>query len=296
MKLMHSASALAIIAATASSSALAQTQTIATPLNVDAINLLMGFSTLPIAGMVLTNNFNTAISTNNSSNAAQRQQAIIDNTITTDNGVVLSDALGSKMSQIWNAVNSQAASGATITFSNNVLQLFRQINAISQDDSGKAKNFFADGSANGSVFISNGNLAAGKTATSNAPINKITLPGNGHFNIYDLSYNPPAATRNLTGNSRPIQVNPNGVATFTFPNYFGVAQSNPTPPSPAASAATWDRDCLPMLPPPAATPPLATPRHCCSRCWFQSAIRNSSPVRRNTATAVSCSACIIRST
>ena len=217
--------AVLIAAAASIGAAQAQTQTLATPLNVNAINLTLPFTQL-LGTTTINQNLTTAISINNNSTAFQRGQAIIDNTITTDNGVVLSDALGSKMSAIWNGVNSQAANGATTTFSNNLLQLFRQINAISQDDSGKAKNFLADGSANGSVFVNNNNLALGKTATSNTPITNISLPANGTFNVYDKAYNPPAATANRTGNSRPIQVSPDSIARFSAPNYFGVVESN----------------------------------------------------------------------
>jgi subtilase-type serine protease len=217
--------AVMIAAAASIGTAQAQTQTIATPPNVDAINLLKPFTTL-LGTSTITQNFANAFSVNNNSTTAQRGQAIIDNTITTDNGVVLSDALGSKMSTIWNGVNSQAQNGTTVTFSNNLLQLFRQINAVSQDDSGKAKNYLADGSANGSVFVNNNNLALGKTATSNTPITNVSLPAGGTFNVYDKAYNPPAATRNLTGNSRPIQVASNNIAMFSAPNYFGVVQSN----------------------------------------------------------------------
>ena len=217
--------AVLIAAAASVGAAQAQTQTIATPPNVNAINLLNPFTTLLGTGTI-NQNLPTAISINNNSTAAQRAQSIIDNTITTDNGVVLSDALGSKMSAIWNNVNNQAANGTTTTFSNNLLQLFRQINALSQDDSGKAKNWLADGSANGSVFVNNNNLALGKTANSNTPITNVALPPNGTFNVYDKAYNPPAATRNLTGNSRPYQASPGSIASFSAPNYFGVVQSN----------------------------------------------------------------------
>jgi subtilase-type serine protease len=217
--------AIAVVSIACLGSAHAQTQTVATPLNADVINLLMPFSTL-LGSTAINQNFSNAFNINNSSTAAQRGQAIIDNTITTDNGVVVADALGSKMNAIWQGVNSQTAAGATTTFSTNLQQLFRQINAISQDDSGKAKNFFADGSANGSVFINNGNLALGKTATSNTPVVGVPLPGNGTFNVYDKAYNPPAGTKNATGDSRPIQVNPAGIVSFTAPNYFGVNQSN----------------------------------------------------------------------
>jgi subtilase-type serine protease len=218
--------AVLIAAAASIGAAQAQTQTIATPPNVNAINLLNPFTRL-LGTPTINQNFTNTISINTNSTAAQRAQSIIDNTITTDNGVVLSDAaLGSKMSAIWSSANSQAANGTTTTFSNNLLQLFRQINALSQDDSGKAKNWLADGSANGSVFVNNNNLALGKTATSNTPITNVTLPTNGTFNVYDKAYNPPGATRNLTGNSRPIQVSPGSIATFSAPNYFGVVQSN----------------------------------------------------------------------
>jgi subtilase-type serine protease len=202
----------------------AQTQTIATPLNVDAINLLNPFSTLS-GSTVIQQNLTNAFSINNSSTAAQRQQALVDNTITTDNGVVLTDGLGSKLNTIWRGVNSQAPNGTTITFSPNVQTLLRQINAISQDDSGKAKNFFADGSANGTVFISNANLALGKTATSNTPITNVSLAPGGVFNIYDKSY-APVTNPNRTGNSRPVQVSPGNITAFSGTDFFGNATSN----------------------------------------------------------------------
>jgi hypothetical protein len=202
----------------------AQTQTIATPLNVDAINLLNPFSTLS-GSTVIQQNLTNSFSINNTSTAAQRQQALVDNTITTDNGVVLSDGLGSKANAIWRGVNSQAPNGTTVTFSPNVQTLFRQINAISQDDSGKAKNFFADGSANGTVFVSNANLALGKTATSNTPITNVALAPGGVFNIYDKSY-APVTNPNRTGNSRPVQVSPGSITAFSGTDFFGNATSN----------------------------------------------------------------------
>jgi uncharacterized protein with beta-barrel porin domain len=225
MRITRTTSIFAVVAATLSvQSAYAQTQTIATPLNANAINLLNPFSTL-LGTTAITQNFSNAVSINNNSTAAQRAQALIDNTITTDNGVVLSDGLGTNLNAIWKANNSQAANGTTTTFSANLQTLFRQINAISQDDSGKAKNFFADGSANGSVFVSNANLALGKTATSNTPIVGISLRAGGVFNVYDKAY-APITNPNLTGNSRPVQVSPASIAAFSGVNYFGAATSN----------------------------------------------------------------------
>ena len=72
-----------------------------------SINLLDPFSTL-LGTTAITQNLSTAISINNNSTAAQRGQALIDNTITTDNGVVLSDGLGTTLNTIWRANNSQA--------------------------------------------------------------------------------------------------------------------------------------------------------------------------------------------
>jgi uncharacterized protein with beta-barrel porin domain len=199
----------------------AQTQTIATPLNVNAINLLNPFSTL-LGTPTLSQNLSTAISINNNSTTAQRAQALIDNTITTDNGVVLSDGLGTNLNAIWRANNATSGTGA---FSPNLLTLFRQINAISQDDSGKAKNFFADGSANGTVYVNNSNLALGRTATSNTPINNVSLPAGGVFNVYDKSY-APIANPNRTGDSRPVQVTPNSIVQFSGLTFTGTPTSN----------------------------------------------------------------------
>jgi subtilase-type serine protease len=225
MRVTKFTSAFAIVVVASSfQSAYAQTQTIATPLNANAINLLSPFSTL-LGTTAITQNFSTSVAINNNSTAAQRAQSLIDNNITTDNGVILSDGLGTNLNTIWRANNSQAANGATTTFSPNLQALFRQINATSQDDSGKAKNYFADGSANGSQFISNGNLALGKAANSNTPIVGIPLPAGGTFNVYDKAY-APVAKPNLTGNSRPVQVSPNSIVAFNGVNAFGVATSN----------------------------------------------------------------------
>jgi uncharacterized protein with beta-barrel porin domain len=221
MRVTKVSSVFVVLAATSSAqTAFAQTQTIATPLNANVINVLSPFSTPTIS-----QNLSTAVSINNNATAAQRAQALIDNTITTDNAVVLSDGLGTALNTIWRANNSQAANGSTVTFSTNVRDLFRQINALSQDDSGKAKNYFADGSANGTVFVSNANLSLGKTATSNTPITGIPLPTGGVFNVYDKAYGP-IATPNRTGDSRPVQVNPANITAFSGVDYFGNPTSN----------------------------------------------------------------------
>ena len=259
MRVTKTTSIITVVAATLSvQSAYAQTQTIATPLNANAINLLSPFSTL-LGTTAITQNFSTAVSINNNTSAAQRAQALIDNTITTDNGVVLSDGLGANLNAIWKANNSQAANGTTTTFSTNLQTLFRQINAISQDDSGKAKNYFADGSANGSVFMSNANLALGKTAASNTPIVGIPLPAGGVFDVYDKAY-APITNENLTGNSRPVQVarqasRRSAASTILVPPHrtLPLSAASPAIPVPACSPTPRFR---------AATPPSASPRRC----------------------------------
>src|SRR5262245_18503714 len=103
----HLLKSVAVLIAAAASigaaQAQTQTQTLATPLNVNAINLTLPFTQL-LGTTTINQNLTNAISINNIPTPFQRGQAIIDNTITTDNGVVLSDALGSKMSAIWNGV------------------------------------------------------------------------------------------------------------------------------------------------------------------------------------------------
>lgn len=210
MRYLHGVSALALSVALGSGAALAQSQS-----NINGANLLNPFTTLgstPAGIADLTSNLGTAISVNNGSSALQRQRALIDNTITSENGVVVSDGLGTSLNRIYSAVNSQAANGTTVTSSNNVRDLFRQVNGLSQSDSGFAKNFFANGSTNG--------------FPTNTPAVGITLPPGGRYNVYDTAYMPSAATANRTGDSRPFQVRPASIQAFAGTDYFGAPTSN----------------------------------------------------------------------
>ena len=77
MRITRFTSLFAILAAASSiQSAYAQTQTIATPLNANAINLLNPFSTL-LGTTAITQNFSTSISINNNATAAQRAQSLM---------------------------------------------------------------------------------------------------------------------------------------------------------------------------------------------------------------------------
>jgi len=78
--------------------------------NQNAEALLSPFIGLTNSPGVLTSNLNTTISINNSASAAQRAQAVIDNAITSDNGSVVADGLGTKLNGIYqSAIMGNAA-------------------------------------------------------------------------------------------------------------------------------------------------------------------------------------------
>lgn len=160
--------------------AAAQAQT--TP-NLNSNGLLQPFNTL-LGSTALTTNLQTAISINNASTAAQRAQAVTDNTINTDTGILLADGLGTRMTQVFqSAINASAPAVAT---TGTIVQAFRQLNGISQADSGFNKYWFANGTTNGT------------TASTLA---------NPRPNIYDQAYGvSPLGSKDQFGDSRPYQV------------------------------------------------------------------------------------------
>ena len=183
---------------------------------INATELISGFSQLNshTAGQqVLAENLNTSIAINNNASEAQRARAIADNTISAligsmSNGLLVADALGPKMSEIFsthNAVN--AATYTATTFSQNFAALFSQVNALIQADSSFAKNYYANGSTNGNPAL---------------PATGIALPADGVYNVYDLAYDPLEENRNTVGNSRPVQVAPDRIISFSAPDFFGV--------------------------------------------------------------------------
>ncbi|KQP30535.1 hypothetical protein ASF49_13575 [Methylobacterium sp. Leaf104] len=192
--------------------------------NITATGLVSGLSVLPnsAAGIAdLNANLATALAINNGATPEQRLRATIDNTITSSNGVVVADALGSRLGALYRAASPTSAVNpgpATFipttetSFSPNLLQLIRQANAVSGSDSAFAKNYLANGTVTGSpsTFIGSQNLPAG-----------------GVFGAYDRIYNPPAGA-NTVGNARPAQARPDQTASFTQPNFFGVPANNTT--------------------------------------------------------------------
>ena len=217
MRAFKSVSVIAIIVALSANPAFSQSQA-----NIDAINLIRGFSLLSSteAGRsVLFNSLETSIGINNNSSAAERALAVSDNTTAAligsmSNGLVTSDALGSKMGSAFAAINSiNPKTYQATTFSSSFEQFFSQVNALIQSDSSIAKNYYANGSRNGNPA---------------QPAIGLTLPPGGVFNVYDIAYNPLPANKNTVGNSRPVQVAPDRIQTFTAPDFFGVSTNTAT--------------------------------------------------------------------
>lgn len=183
---------------------------------VAAKDLINGFSQLNNSAEgrnVLNQNLNTSIGINNSSPDAQRARAISDNTIAAligsmNNGLLVANALGPRMSEIFSANNTLIPKTySSTTFSKNFAALFSQVNALIQADSSFAKNYYANGSANGDPA---------------KPATDISLPAGGVFNVYDLAYAPLDKNRNSVGNSRPVQVAPERIESFSAADFFGV--------------------------------------------------------------------------
>ncbi|WP_127957337.1 autotransporter domain-containing protein [Serratia microhaemolytica] len=183
--------------------------------SITATELLAGFSQLnnSAAGRaVLEQNLNTSIAINNNASAAQRARAIADNTIlalvgSMDNGLLVANALGERMYDIFAANNRiNASNGAATTFSKNFQRLLSQVNALTMADSSFAKNFYANGSINGDPAN---------------PAQGISLPEGGSYNVYDQAYAPKEEDRNSVGNSRPVQVAPDRITHTYGADFFG---------------------------------------------------------------------------
>lgn len=191
-----------------------------TAANIKAANLLMGFSQLNATEQgraVLDQNSSVSIATNNNATAAERQQAIYDDTGgyllgSLANGLLAADALGPQLAAVYKQNNTISPDYKITTFSDNFSALMSQIGALTVGgDSAFSKNFFANGSVHGKTT----EMAEG-----------ITLPEDGIYNVYDAAYNPDPANANKVGNSRPIQVAPDQIESFNGKDYFGRDKNN----------------------------------------------------------------------
>ena len=109
----------------------------------NASNLLLPFLDLLGNQDVTTANQQQVISINNNSTSVQRNQAITDNTMSLDNASVVADGLGSRLNQIYQ--NAITGNSPLLSSSGNIVQLFRQADAIAQADAGFAKTYFLNG-------------------------------------------------------------------------------------------------------------------------------------------------------
>ena len=183
--------------------------------NIKATELLMGFSQLNSseAGRnALRENLETTLRINNQSTAAERQQAIYDNTTglllgSLYNGLLAADALGPQLSQVYKNNNSVTDRYQITTFSPNFAKFMNAMGALTVGgDSAVSKNYFANGSYDGNP---------------DHQMTGISLPSDGIFNVYDAAYNPLPENANSVGDSRPLQVAPDRVVGFDGFDYYG---------------------------------------------------------------------------
>ena len=178
---------------------------------IGATNLLQDFSLLmntPEGRRVLSQNLATAIATNNNATGAERAQALYDNTIaaligSTQNGMLVTDALGSKLKTAFEATNTLSPDYRSTTFSPAFQSMMSQATGLSMAAADVSKDFYARGAAHGH------------------PVSGIALPSGGQYSIYDLAYQPDPAHANASGNSRPVQVAPDQMQNFAGQDYFG---------------------------------------------------------------------------
>ena len=143
MRLLTTTSALALCALVGAAASAQEAANIASTELLDGFSLLL---TTPAGQAVLDDNLATAIATNNGATDDERAQALVDNTIAAlvgsmTNGQLVTDALGSKLSEAFDATNALHQNYTATTFSPAFAELMTQVNMLVQSDSSFAKNF-----------------------------------------------------------------------------------------------------------------------------------------------------------
>jgi subtilase-type serine protease len=244
--------------------------------NVNVLNLLspfLGLNSTPIGQTTLTDNLAQAISINNSASTTLQELSISDenllssasNTVTTVNGPqnfgVAANLGGSLPNQPapsgGSITGSQSSGGLGVTLgaiyvqgvaggttgplANTVTLLTSAYSNLTSPDLGLAKNYFANGTTNG-------------TTAAVAPAGQ-TLPTNGALpnktdSVYDIAYgvNNTQNGQNVFGDSRPFQVAPTQV-TLLDPTQRAGLGTNPSFPSGHTTYAYTDSILLAMLVP-----------------------------------------------
>jgi subtilase-type serine protease len=252
-----------------------------TPSNVNVLNLLspfLGLNATSTGQTTLIDNLNQAISINNGATQAQQDLAYSDkNLLGTASNVVtgLSDpktgpffgvaanlagglpdqpaatggvpghqpvgGYGATLGAIYaNGVNAYA-NGDHSVLPNTVNLLSTAYNSFTSSDLGAAKNYFANGTTNG-------------TTTTVAPTG-FTLPTfnglpNTTNNVYDTAYGVKNTDpgQNIFGSSRPVQVRPNEINQFDPTSIAGLT-TNPSFPSGHTTYAYTNSILLGMMTP-----------------------------------------------
>ncbi|GGZ93626.1 hypothetical protein GCM10007162_06330 [Ignatzschineria ureiclastica] len=190
----------------------------------EATGLITGITTLNNSEQgkkILTQNLAKSLEINKNSTKAEQQQALYDNTLigligSIDNGLIVADALGGKMKEVFFENTSIKIDPTTYqnvgkSFSPSFKSLFTQVNSIVSSDNDFAKHFFATGEIEGKPYL---NLA---------------LPEGGIFGVYDEAYKDQIANGghpNGVGNARPAQVSPDSIVIFEGTDFFGKPASS----------------------------------------------------------------------
>jgi hypothetical protein len=153
--------------------------------------------------------------------AAQRERALRDATITSDNAYQLADGLGSTLGDAYRSLASYARAddGKTVRATNvagSVEVLLRYANGLTGADAGAAKTFFG-----------NGTLGRGRTAADAPEVAALLTNASGTTDVFGKAYGKPAGSAGAdpNGDSRPFQTEPS-LPVYSGTDYFGAAASN----------------------------------------------------------------------
>jgi subtilase-type serine protease len=279
-RLLQSISVLAVASIASIGAAQAASAIVANPnttlSNINVLNLLspfLGLNATPTGQATLTDNLDQAISINQNASKTLQQLSISDenllsgatNTVTTVNGsqnfgvaanlggnlpdqpapaggsVSGHQSVGGLGATLGPIYVTGVGGGATGPLSNTVNLLTSAYSKLTSPDLGLAKNYFANGTINGST-------AAVAPAGLSLPTNG-ALP-NKTDSVYDIAYgvNNGEGGQNQFGNSRPFQVRPNEV-TILDPTQVPGLGTNPSFPSGHTTYAYTDSILLAMLVP-----------------------------------------------
>ena len=218
----------AIVLGAAVASARAQTAP-----NLSAIRLLLPMSTLlntPAGRAALKSNLEvtgaiqagTAPQPTLEPPAAQREQALVDATITSENALQLADGLGSTLGGAYRSLASYASTdgGKTVQATNvarSVELLLRYTIGLTFADSGSTKNFFGNETL----------VSQGHAAPVSAQAAALLASAGGTTDVFGKAYGRPAGSPGAdpNGDSRPFQTEPS-LFTYSGTDYFGTPASN----------------------------------------------------------------------